>query len=143
MALSLNHPSTYPSREDVWPFDIAAQESIAIIDEFLDRSGNESNAFLGSSILNVNFPNVTSRSQIKGTKITQQGCSRFIEQYVENTASQGSRRCFTLSGEMKLIDTSVEYDTYAMDQGYIAITPLGLRCDHPDLSKFNNWFERK
>ena len=32
-------------------------------------------------------------------------------------------------GEMKTIDTSLDYDTYAIDQGYIAVTLLGLRQD--------------
>eukprot|EP00026_Physarum_polycephalum_P014316 Phypoly_transcript_14815.p1 GENE.Phypoly_transcript_14815~~Phypoly_transcript_14815.p1 ORF type:complete len:277 (+),score=27.15 Phypoly_transcript_14815:128-958(+) len=143
MALSLNHPPTYPSREDVWPFDIAAQESVAIIDEFLEHCAAEGNAFLGGTILNVNFPCAMSRSQIKGTKITKQGCSRFLERFEESTASQGTRRCFTLVGEIRQLDTSMEFDTYAMNQGYIAITPLTLYSTSSDLAKFNGWFGRK
>jgi len=142
MALSLNHPPTYPSPEDIWPFDIAAQESISIIDEFLERCSAEGNSFLGGTILNVNFPCATDKSQIKGKRITKQGCSRFVEQFREDTVSHGSRRCFTLLGEMKQIDTTMEFDTYAMNQGYIAITPLSLRVDHEDHTKFANWFAK-
>lgn len=64
MALSLNHPPTYPSPEDVWPFDIAAAEAEPVIAEFLKQL--EANAVSRNLVMNVNFPNVTDRKDIKG-----------------------------------------------------------------------------
>jgi len=143
VALSLNHPVTYPSRDDIWPFDIAAAESIPIIDGLLERAREET--FLQKTVLNVNFPSVHNKDEIKGIKITQQGCSRFKEEFHEDTKSQGARRCFKLSGQMPVTDTSDAFDTFALHQGWITITPLGLRTDlrlPEEVQKFENWFQR-
>lgn len=55
-----------------------------------------------------------------------------------------SLRCFEMTGEMPIIDTTDEFDTYAINHGWIAVTPLGLRTDLRGAEKdnFANLFER-
>jgi len=124
MALSLNHPTTYPSPDDVWPFDIAAEESVAIIAEHLARL--KSLEISKNIVMNVNFPNATSRKSIKGIKATKQGISRFSESFEEENMSKGPRRCFTLCGQMTILDKDDTYDTFAINNNWISVTPLSL-----------------
>lgn len=80
-----------------------------------------------------------------GVKATKQGISRFIESFDEESVSAGPRRCFTLSGQMKLLDTEEIYDTYAMDEGWVTVTPLSLlmlSCDEKNgfsLESLQKW----
>jgi len=129
VALSLNHPATYPSPNDIWRFDVAAQEAIPIIDEILARSSDGSYPFLNSIVINVNFPSVAVKEEIKGVKLTKQGVSRFKEEFFEDTKSQGARRCYKMKGVMRLMDPDDTYDTFAMDAGWITLTPIGARSD--------------
>lgn len=83
-------------------------------------------------MLNVNIPPIP-RNRIKGVKVTSQGCSRFVDDYVPRRDPYG-RQYFWLSGEMVNFDKQPGTDYAALKAGYISVTPLRL-----DLTSLNDF----
>eukprot|EP01089_Gocevia_fonbrunei_P009532 TRINITY_DN2185_c0_g1_i2.p1 TRINITY_DN2185_c0_g1~~TRINITY_DN2185_c0_g1_i2.p1 ORF type:complete len:140 (-),score=27.34 TRINITY_DN2185_c0_g1_i2:929-1348(-) len=80
-------------------------------------------------LININFPNVAP-DQIKGWKLTQQGTSWYKDWYVETKRDQGNghpdRKYYLLKGELKCEETSTDFDTSAMMQGFISVSVFPL-----------------
>jgi len=85
-------------------------------------------------VCNVNFPCV-SRAAVKGTVVARQGTSVFVDRYseIETTPEERqqhpTRRMFRLDGHMPVTESGDDIDTPAMQNGFVVITPLGLRSD--------------
>jgi len=73
---------------------------------------------------NVNFPACGPRKS-KGVKITRQSMAFFNDQY-RSVAGGVSGAAFWLYGSRKEPETSDNYDTRALHDGYVAITPLDI-----------------
>ena len=73
-------------------------------------------------LLNVNVPNLP-RARIKGIKVTRQGDSRVQDEY---EARQDPRRqpYYWLAGSFVVRDEDPETDAWALDHGYVSITPI-------------------
>jgi len=132
IAISLDHVRTYvtgqPFDRDEWNFELAARESIAIVDVVLQHDP------LHRVLLNVNVPNLESKAQLKGIKQTRQGWSSWdtVFQVVESKDAMDSKdgvRAYTNRGVPNIVDTDPMCDTLAMRQGWIAVTPLGVHLD--------------
>jgi len=127
-ALSLDHPIHYPSPSDTWPFSLAAEVSLPLVDHMLSHS-------LPSGVtLNINIPNVKSRKEIKGVRLTHQGLSGFQERYeqVEHIKEQTTERekyVYRLKGRIAVRDNDDSFDTLAIRSGFISITPLSIFND--------------
>lgn len=87
-------------------------------------------------VLNVNVP----LNPTEGIKVCRIGERRYTNVYTEKITSEGEQS-FILAGN--IIDEQTEgTDTYAIQNGYVTVTPL-----HYDLTNFqilkmvNNWFE--
>jgi len=120
-ALSLDHPVTYPSQQDEWPYDLAAHLAIPLVNTILDQKLPD------GVFLNINFPNVLP-SQVLGLKITRQGTSRFEEEFLQQESSKG-KQVYLVKGRMKIMDTKEDFDTFALRKGWITITPLSWASD--------------
>jgi len=137
VAFSLDHPATYvsgtPHLQDNWNYPLAAKKGLSIIEDILHH-----NVFEGV-LLNVNFPNVRTEEEIKGFKKTRQGWSGWTDVYMEGP-KQGEKRSFVIKGLVNLKDESNEYDTFAMRNGWITVTPLGVHFDPYHLSDYVKCF---
>jgi 5'-nucleotidase len=73
-------------------------------------------------LLNVNVPNLP-RSQIKGIRITRQGDSAYREDF---TVREDPRRqpYYWLAGKYEMLDTDEDTDAWAIENGYVSITPV-------------------
>lgn len=86
------------------------------------------------TLLNINVPAI---KKIKGVKITKQGKSSWDDTY-EIRIDPGNRKYYWLTGSMKKIDKTTEYDVKAVDEGYISVTPI-----HYDLTDYKMFEEMK
>eukprot|EP01118_Nematostelium_gracile_P004502 TRINITY_DN15270_c0_g1_i1.p1 TRINITY_DN15270_c0_g1~~TRINITY_DN15270_c0_g1_i1.p1 ORF type:complete len:287 (-),score=70.04 TRINITY_DN15270_c0_g1_i1:86-907(-) len=121
IALSLDHPKTYPSKEDKWPYDMSARLALPIIDKIINQVIPE------DFLLNINFPNCE-ENQVKGIKITKQGTSRFVEEFITQEFS-AEKQIYFVKGRMQISDSEDIYDTVALRQGWMTITPLTRKVD--------------
>jgi 5'-nucleotidase len=86
------------------------------------------------TLLNINVPAI---KKIKGVKITRQGKSSWDDTY-EIRTDPGNRKYYWLTGSMKKIDKTTEFDVKAVDEGYISVTPI-----HYDLTDYKMYEEMK
>jgi 5'-nucleotidase len=86
------------------------------------------------TLLNVNVPAI---KNIKGVKITRQGKSSWDDTYDIRT-DPGNRKYYWLTGSMRKIDKTTEFDVKAVDEGYISVTPI-----HYDLTDYKLYEEMK
>ena len=73
-------------------------------------------------LLNVNVPNLPP-DQIKGVRITRQGESAYVEDF-ERREDPRRQPYYWLAGSYKMNDTDQETDAWALDAGYISVTPI-------------------
>lgn len=66
---------------------------------------------------NVNFPKCRPKD-IKGHKLTRQSLSYYKDLYTEASEK------FVLTSSRELVEEDVNYDIYAVDRGYVSITPM-------------------
>ncbi|MFA5404265.1 MAG: 5'/3'-nucleotidase SurE [Ignavibacteria bacterium] len=84
------------------------------------------------TLLNVNVPAI---KKIKGVKITRQGKSSWDDTY-EIRTDPGNRKYYWLTGSMKKIDKTMDFDVKVVDEGYISVTPI-----HYDLTDYKMFEE--
>jgi 5'-nucleotidase len=84
------------------------------------------------TLLNINVPAI---KNIKGVKITRQGKSSWDDTY-EIRIDPGNRKYYWLTGSMRKIDKTIEFDVKAVDEGYISVTPI-----HYDLTDYKMYEE--
>ena len=74
-------------------------------------------------LLNVNFP---SCNPFKGTKICRMGMGDWVDEWIERDHPRGGKY-FWIAGSFKSYDgDDPETDIWALDNGYVAITPITL-----------------
>ena len=88
------------------------------------------------TLLNVNVPAVKNE-KIRGVVVTMQGKSYWADNY-ESRLDPAKRRYFWLTGGMKKLDKTIEYDQKAIDENYISVTPI-----HYDLTDYETFKEMK
>lgn len=76
------------------------------------------------TLLNVNVPNLP-RDQIKGVAITRQGTKRYVSR-LEKRADPRGRTYYWLTGEPAPQQDEAGTDSWALAQGQISVTPIGL-----------------
>lgn len=78
-----------------------------------------------NTLLNVNIPNLPG-DEIKGIKITQQGHGEWIDKYEQRLDPQG-KPYYWIKGEYRNLDGDPHSDDVAVEQGYIAVTPITFK----------------
>ena len=89
-------------------------------------------------LLNVNVPNLP-RSEIKGVRLTRQGDSAYVEEF---SVREDPRRqpYYWLAGSYKMTDTDEDTDAWALDHGYVSITPITFDLTaYSELDTIRNW----
>lgn len=100
------------------------------------------NRFPRDTLLSVNVPPVTS-DRIAGVKITRQADSRFIEEFIYQSSSEGEK-VYRLAGEIEIDETDGTSDEEAVLQNFISITPLRIDLtDEKALPVMEEWLRQK
>ncbi|MCF6269923.1 MAG: 5'/3'-nucleotidase SurE [Melioribacteraceae bacterium] len=121
MSVTSHHPKHYE-----YAAKLAVQLSQYVCEKKLRRG----------TLLNVNVPDLP-EDEIKGILLTRQGESTWNDYYEERTDPYGGKY-FWLKGNMEIIDTELERDVVALNNGYVSITPV-----HFDLTDFKMFDEMK
>jgi len=88
------------------------------------------------TLLNINIPAVK-KEKIKGVVATKQGKSYWADDYVLRL-DPSKRKYYWLTGGMKKLDKTIEFDQKAVDENYISVTPI-----HYDLTDYQAYEEIK
>ena len=116
---------------------LASQKIVEII---LGKYIHDLNQFPKNVALNVNIPPLK-YEKIKGIKITRQAMGRFVEEFDKRIDPYG-QPYFWLVGKFKLNDNREDIDYIAIQNGYVAITPIRLELTAEEtLNKLNNDFK--
>eukprot|EP01117_Protostelium_nocturnum_P010886 TRINITY_DN3929_c0_g1_i1.p1 TRINITY_DN3929_c0_g1~~TRINITY_DN3929_c0_g1_i1.p1 ORF type:complete len:302 (-),score=95.74 TRINITY_DN3929_c0_g1_i1:188-1093(-) len=132
IALSLNHPPDYPTGTQAWPYDLAANLSLEVVERLIKTFPKISK----TTLWNVNIPNVGSKEEVKGVKVTKQGGWTFSE-YFESIEEVNENETVYLRHGSVIPDihfSTSDYDTVALDEGWITITPISHFLDRVDNS---------
>ncbi|MFP4459407.1 MAG: 5'/3'-nucleotidase SurE [Candidatus Zixiibacteriota bacterium] len=89
-------------------------------------------------LLNVNVPDLPS-DNIKGARLVPQGLT-FYDDYFEQYVDHHGKKHYWMVGDIKSSDDRPDNDLIAIDQGYIAVTPVYLEVTaHKHLKHFEGW----
>jgi 5'-nucleotidase len=92
-----------------------------------------------TTLLNVNVPPLP-EDRIKGVRITRQGQGMWNDTYDERLDPMG-RPYYWLSGTYNHLDSDPNADDVAVEQGFIAITPIRFHLtDHDALERLKERF---
>lgn len=88
------------------------------------------------TLLNVNVPAI---KKVKGALLTMQGKSTWDDTY-EIRLDPANRKYFWLTGSMKKLDKTKDFDVKAVDEGYISVTPIHYDLtDYKFYDKMRDW----
>ncbi|MDI1352003.1 MAG: 5'/3'-nucleotidase SurE [bacterium] len=98
------------------------------------------NGLPSQTILNVNVPNLPI-DQIKGLQVTRLGTRHCAEQVIKEHDPRG-RPIYWIGPPGLEADAGVGTDFYAINSGYVSITPLHLDMTHYKMfDQLSNWLE--
>jgi len=90
------------------------------------------------TLLNVNVPNLP-QDQIKGVRITRQGLRKYRDELVKRLDPRG-RPYYWIAGEPSSEMEEEDTDVWAVENGYISVTPLQLDLTaHAMVEQLRNW----
>jgi 5'-nucleotidase len=97
----------------------------------------------GNTFYNVNFP-PCSLSEIKGTKVTWQSVAYFDDRYERiEVESHHTKEGFMIYGEKKDIEISNSFDSRALMNNHITITPLTFDTTALEVLPHLRWLEEE
>jgi 5'-nucleotidase len=89
-------------------------------------------------LLNVNVPNLP-RSQIRGIRVTRQGDSAYIGEFAVREDPR-SQPYYWLSGAYSMKDEDPATDAWAIEHGFVSITPVTFDLTaHEHLEALRDW----
>ena len=89
-------------------------------------------------VLNVNIPNIT-KEHIKGIKVCRQARANWVETFDKRQNPQG-KDYYWLSGKFVNLDDGHDTDEWALENGYVSLTPVQFDLTaHHHLKTLNNW----
>jgi 5'-nucleotidase len=124
-------PSMAVSLADQPPYDfsLGGQVAVQLAEMILVRGLPE------NTLMNVNIPGKTT---ILGTKVTRQG-RRLWQNSIQETFDPHGRKHYWIGGGTPVRDLGSDTDVYAIQSGYISITPIHLdHTNHEGVFHFRN-----
>ncbi|MFO7637470.1 MAG: 5'/3'-nucleotidase SurE [Clostridia bacterium] len=110
-------------------FALAEEKVECVLDKIIDMDILDREV-----VINVNFPR-KEFNESKGIRITEQGLRPFIHEYEQEVDA------FWAKGTWESIDSGIETDVYAYENGYISITPIQInRTDYAYMEKLKEIF---
>ncbi|MGD8813328.1 MAG: 5'/3'-nucleotidase SurE [Anaerolineales bacterium] len=129
IAVSLDYSGNKGSSPD---YSYAAAISLSLIKQVLAMK------FPGDVVLNVNIPYLH-REEIHGVAITRQGSRVYRDTLIKRNDPSGSPY-YWIGGEPPTGILEVGTDFWALDQGFVSVTPLSLDLtDHSRLETLKTW----
>ena len=107
-------------KEPQW--DTAAHVAKHVVRQVLEKGLPE------ETLLNVNVPNVPV-DQIKGTRVTRMGRSRYVETFDRRTDPRG-HEYYWMDGYLEMIGETSDTDVQALADGYVSLTPIWFDLTH-------------
>jgi 5'-nucleotidase len=99
------------------------------------------NHFLDSTFLNINIPNV-SYSKMRGFMVTRLGKRIYNDKVIERTDPRGGKY-YWIGGNGELYESLEGTDFYAIERGFVSITPLGLDVTSiKSIKSYKTYFRR-
>ncbi|MGB1239805.1 MAG: 5'/3'-nucleotidase SurE [Pseudomonadales bacterium] len=133
---SLGLPSIAVSIADAHPqhYDSAAQIVVDLVDKLDQLNVSE------RTVLNVNIPDLP-LEQIKGIQVTRLG-HRDVSQPPMACLDPRGKPHYWIAGVGTAIDSGPGTDFYAIEQGYISITPVHFdMTEYAVIEQVENWLE--
>jgi 5'-nucleotidase len=114
-------------------------DAIKVI-EIIIQTVKENN-FLDSTFLNINIPNV-SYSKMRGFMVTRLGKRIYNDKVIERTDPRGGKY-YWIGGNGELYESLEGSDFYAIERGFVSITPLGLDVTSiKSIKSYKTYFRR-
>jgi 5'-nucleotidase len=99
------------------------------------------NNILDSTFLNVNVPNV-SYGKMKGFMVTRLGKRIYNDKVIERTDPRGGQY-YWIGGNGELYESLEGTDFYAIEMGFVSVTPLGLDVtSNKSINSYKKYFRR-
>lgn len=98
------------------------EDAIKVIEVIVDVM--KKNTFLDSTFLNVNVPNI-SYTKMKGFMVTRLGKRIYNDIVIERTDPRGGKY-YWIGGNGDHFESLEGTDFYAVEHGFVSVTPLGL-----------------
>lgn len=98
-------------------FSAAAEAAANIIEKVLLHTKGK------NTLININIPEISSVSDLKGIKITRLGIKKYKNNFEERKDPRGNSY-YWLAGELVEDEVGEDTDIYAVRNGYASITPL-------------------
>ncbi len=128
IALSINARSRYLFKDAV--------EVTETIVHIVDK-----HRFLDNAFLNVNIPNIPA-STVKGFMVTRLGKRIYNDTVIERIDPRGGRY-YWIGSDSEAYESLEGTDFYAVDKGYVSVTPLGLDVTSDScIRKYKKYFRR-
>lgn len=120
---------TFPSRDPKEPqtplnYEMAARVALKVIE------ATRAVPFPKHTLLNVNIPNIEA-SEIRGMKITRQGFRYYANEVTRRSDPRG-RDYYWIGGPYVGFEKGEASDCHAVNEKYVAITPITIDCTHND-----------
>jgi 5'-nucleotidase len=134
MAISLVNPSYGYSHENFTHFDTAAKVAQILLKHLL------MDPLPPESILNVNVPDLPF-AELKGFQVTRMGHRHMAEKMIQSQDGKG-HPVYWVGPPSKEQDAGPGTDFYAVNQGYVSITPIKVDLtDYSAMSRLAKWTE--
>jgi 5'-nucleotidase len=89
-------------------------------------------------LLNVNVPNLP-REKVKGIRVTRQGDSSYVEDFAVRKDPR-NKPYYWLAGVYKMTDTEEDTDAWALEHGYVSVTPISFDMTaYEVIPKLSTW----
>ncbi len=119
--------------------DFLFKDAALVIHEIIDTIKDK--AFVMNSFLNVNIPNMHYK-KAKGFMVTRLGKRIYNDEVLERVDPRGGKY-YWIGGSSDSYEEIRGTDFYAIEKGYVSITPLGLDMTHIDsIKKYKKYFRR-
>ena len=116
-----------------YDFETAATVARRVVCAVL-KNGLPSGVFL-----NVNVPKTSDNTCVSDFRLTRVGTLRYSNVFDRRTDPRG-RVYYWMCGNVMAAEDGDGYDTYAVDNGFVSISPLKIDVtDHSCLEKMKNW----
>ena len=101
----------------------------------------EGSSFLDSTFLNINVPNV-SYNKMKGFMVTRLGKRIYNDKVIERTDPRGGKY-YWIGGNGEFYEPIEGTDFYAIERGFVSVTPLGLDVtSNKSINSYKKYFRR-
>ncbi|MEE8142000.1 MAG: 5'/3'-nucleotidase SurE [Planctomycetota bacterium] len=106
------------------------RKAATLVQQILSMQSPELTRSKNCPYYNINFP-ACAPHRSRGVKVVRQSFATFADRYLQKKDPQGGEQ-FWLRGLKQAVESSMSFDTRALLEGYVAVTPLDLDTTSQD-----------